>query len=472
MQDKKISKTEITVSQSDRPSPWRITLAVASKRKGSGFSTLPLLYGFAAVIAIGTLLLMLPVSSQTHEFTPTLTALFTSTSAVCVTGLVVVDTGTYWSFFGQAVILVLFQFGGLGFMTSATALLLVLGRRIGLRQRMLLSEALSLRGTGGLVRLVKWIILFTFIAEGAGVLVLFVRFVGHAPLPTALWQAIFHSVSAFTNAGFDLFGNFKSITGFQQDAPVLLTIAVLVILGGISFPVIMDTIKARRFSKLTLNSKIVLTTTAILLSIGTVFYLIAESGNPATLGPLSLPYKLLNAFFHAVTPRSAGFSTISVGAMRYYSLFFTMVLMFIGGATASGAGGIKVSTLGLLIITVISTIRGHAQPRAFGRELHVQQIYRALAIVIIYLLIVAIAIILLTITEDFDFLRVSFETVSAAGTVGLSMGITPMLSTAGRLIVTVLMFSGRLGPLTLAVSLLEREHSSRYHFPQEIVSLG
>ncbi len=470
MQDK--SKTQITVSQPDSPNPWKISLAVASKRKGGGFSTLPLLYGFAAVIAIGTLLLMLPIASQTHEFTPPLTALFTSTSAVCVTGLVVVDTGTYWSVFGQAVILILFQIGGLGFMTSATALLLVLGRRIGLRQRLLLSEALSLRGTGGLVRLVRRIILFTFVAEGAGVIVLFFRFIRRSSLPAALWQAVFHSVSAFNNAGFDIFGDFRSLSDFREDTPVLLTLAVLIILGGISFPVVMDTIRARRFGKLTLNSKIVLTTTAILLSGGTVFYLIAEAGNPATLGPLSLPYRLLNAFFHAVTPRSAGFSTVNVGAMMEYSLFFTMVLMFIGGATASGAGGIKVSTLGLLVITVVSTIRGYEHPRAFGRELHIQQIYRALAIVIIYLLIVVVAIISLSMTENFDFLPVTFEAVSAAGTVGLSMGITPMLSTAGRLIITVLMFAGRLGPLTLAVSLLEHERSSSYRVPQEMVSLG
>lgn len=451
--------------------PWRIPLIATERPRGS-FSTRTLAYGFAGVIGLGTLLLMLPISSQIREFTSPVNAIFTATSATCVTGLVVVDTGTYWSFFGQTVILVMIQIGGFGFMTGATALLSVLGHRIGLRERLLVSESLSLKGPGGMVRIVRRMFLFTALAEGTGTIIFFLRFAGDYPPLTALWRAVFLSISAFNNAGFDIFGGFRSLSDFRGDALVLLATASLFILGGISFVVVMDIFKVRHWDGLSLNSKLVLTTTAVLLGGGMLIILLVEFSNPTTLGALSLPQKLLNAFFHAATPRTAGFNSLSVSAMRSYTVFFTILLMFIGGASGATAGGVKVNTIGILSATIVSTIRGKENAGAFGREFHIQQIYRALAVVMLSLGLVVSTVFLLGITEKFSFFTLVFEAVSAFGTVGLTTGITPELSVAGRLIITLLMFAGRLGPLTLVLSLLQRQQAGLYRYPRETISIG
>lgn len=451
---------------------WRITVAAITRPRASGFSTRTLVYGFAGVIAIGTLFLMLPVASSTGKPTSPMNALFTATSATCVTGLVVVDTGTYWSFFGQLVILLMMQIGGFGFMTGATALISMLGRRIGLTQRLLVSESLSLGGPGGMVRMVRRMAIFTALAEGTGAVIFFLCFLTRSSPLFALWQAIFHTVSTFNNAGFDVFGNFKSLTDFQQNVPVLLTTAVLFILGGIGFAVVMDVCKARGWDRLTLNSKLVLAASAILLTGGTVIYLAAEYFNPGTLGSMNFPAKLLNAFFQSATTRTAGFNSVNVSALLDCSLFFTILLMFIGGASGSTAGGIKVNTFGLLAATVFSTIQGREHAGAFGREFRTEQIYRALAVFLLALGVVVTAVLSLNVTEKFNFLSLLFEAVSALGNVGLDMGITPGLSTAGQMLITILMFAGRLGPLTLVMSLRQRQHSALYHYPEETISIG
>ncbi len=467
-----ITKSKDGISQVAQGKTWQISLAIATRPRGGGLSTRTLVYGFAAVIGLGTLLLMLPASSRTHQFTPPLNALFTATSATCVTGLVVLDTGTYWSLFGQVVIIAMIQIGGFGFMAGATAILSMFGRRIGLRERLLVSESLSLEGPGGMVRLVRRMALFTVLAEGTGALVFFLRFaMGNPPL-TALWRAVFHAISSFNNAGFDIFGNFHSLIDFQRDAAVLLTTAALFILGGISFVVVMDVYRMRRWDRLSLNSKIVLATTAVLVAGGTLVILLAEFYNPATLGALTLPEKLLNAFFHSATTRTAGFNSINVSAMLNYTLFFTMLLMFVGGATGSTAGGIKVNTIGVLFATILSSIKGREHAGAFGREFPIQQIYRAAVVAIISLGLVASAIFLLSITEGFNFLSIIFEAVSAFGTVGLTTGITPVLSMAGRILLMTLMFAGRLGPLTLVLALRQRQQPSLYRYPQETISIG
>lgn len=456
-----------------RVRPWQIALPAIPRPRAPGISMMVLPYGFVAVIVLGMILLMLPVASKSGEFTSPINALFTATSAVCVTGLAVVDTGTYWSSFGQGVILALIQIGGLGFMTSATIFLLVLGRRIGIKERYLIGQSLGLQRLGGMVRLVRRIVIFTIIVEAIGAFIFYVHFSVDNPAGIAGWRAVFQAVSAFNNCGFDIFGNFRSLTGYQTDALVILTTAGLIILGGISFVVVADVIRVRRFGRFSLDTKIVLVTTFALLSLGLLVILFTEYSNPETLGPLSLPYKILNAFFHSVTPRTAGFATIHVGSMATYSLFFTMLLMFVGGAAGSTAGGIKVNTFGMLIATIWSSIRGKEHAGAFGREFVSQQINRALTLVMLALTLIAVVVFLLTITDEkFGFLNLLFETFSAFGTVGLSTGITPELSIAGKLIITATMFIGRLGPLILVLSLAERQQPSTYRYPQDEVRIG
>ena len=434
---------------------------------------MPLIYGFAGMIALGAVLLMLPISSENGQFTSPVNALFTATSATCVTGLVVVDTGTYWSHFGQGVILFLIQVGGLGFMASATLLLLAFGRKIGLRGRWLISQSLGLERLGGMVRLIRRIAIFTLVIECLGAIIFFIAFRTEQPLGTAIWRSVFTSVSAFNNCGMDIFGNFRSLVGYQNNALVILTTAGLIIFGGISFFVVADVIKVRRFHRLLLDSKVVLITTLGLLALGVLVLLATEYSNGDTLGPLSVPGKVLNAFFHSVVPRTAGFNSIDVSHMADYSLFFTILLMFVGGAAGSTAGGIKVNTFGMLVATIWSVLRGKEHAGAFGKEFTSQHIYRALALVMLSLTLVAITVFVLKITDEkFGFLNLLFETTSAFGTVGLSTGITPDLSIPGRLIITGMMFIGRLGPLLLVLSLTQRQQPAIYRYPQDTVRIG
>lgn len=451
---------------------WRDTLPSVPKPKIGGMSTMVLVYGFIIIIALGALLLILPVSSRTGQFTSPVDALFTATSAVCVTGLVIFDTATYWSPFGQGVILVLIQIGGLGFMVSTTLLLLVLVRKIGLRERFLIGESMGLSKLGGMVNLVRKIALFTLVAEVCGAMLLYLRFSTQYTSGTALWKAVFTSVSAFNNAGFDIFGDFKSLIDYQTDYLVILVIAALIFLGGLSFLVVADVGKVRGLSRLSLDSKLVLSATAFLLILGTMVFLATEFSDPGTMGSLSLPDKILNAFFQSVTARTAGFATVNMANVADYALFFTMILMFIGGAAGSTAGGIKVNTFAMIIAVMWSAVRGREYAGAFGREFTTQQVYRVLTLVGLSLGLLAVIVFLLTITESLGFIQLLFETVSAFGTVGLTAGITPALSIAGRLIIVVTMFLGRVGILALALSLLQRQRTSTYRYPKEIIRIG
>jgi len=455
-----------------RVRPWRVLLPVIPKSKSSVPRSIILVYGFIGLIAIGTILLMLPISSKSGHFTSFVDALFTSTSAVCVTGLVVVDTGDYWNLFGQVVVMLLIQLGGFGFMTSATLFLLAFGRRIGLRERLLIEESMGLQKMGGLVNIIKRMAIFTILIEAIGVVIFFIRFIPENSFWTASWKAIFHSVSAFNNAGFDIFGNFQSLSGYSADPLMILVTAVLIILGGISFLVVANIFEVKRLRKLSLDSKLVLSTTLSLLVLGAIIVLLTEINDPDTLGAMTLPQKVLNAFFQSVTARTAGFSTVNVANIADYALFFTMLLMFIGGASGSTAGGIKVNTFGMLTATVWSTIRGRERAGVFGREFVPQQIHRALTVVLLSIGLLAIVVFLLTVTEEFRFLDLLFETISAFGTVGLSTGVTPGLSTVGRLIITVTMFVGRLGPLTLMLALIQRQHPATYRYPEEAIRIG
>ena len=435
-------------------------------------SPLSLLYVFGALIVTGGAILTLPACAASGARTGFLDALFTSASAVCVTGLVVVDTGTHWAPLGQAVVLLLIQVGGFGFMASATLLLLAFGRRIGLRERLLIGETIGATHPGGLVSLIRKMALFAIIAEVLGALVLFARYASSLGVTRGAWFAVFHSVSAFNNAGFDIYGDFASLTTQPNDPVVVFTILVLLVVGGLSFVALANIASKRRVSRLSLDTRLVLTTSGLLMLAGTMVYLLAESGNPETMGAMTLPQKLLSALFQSATPRTAGFTTVNIGAMHDYTLLFTMFLMFVGGAAGSTAGGIKVNTFGLLVATVVSTLRGREQAEAFGRRFNMNHVFRALAVVLLALTFVSIAIVVLTYTEDVDALPVAFEAVSAFGTVGLSTGITPGLSEAGRIVIIVTMFVGRLGPLYVALALVQRQRPKDYRYPVESVRIG
>jgi trk system potassium uptake protein len=455
-----------------RMTPIRFTISIIRPRKPTSISLLTLVYGFAILIAVGTVLLMLPLASNDGQWTSFVNCLFTATSAVCITGLVVVDTLDHWSFFGQLIIMLLIQFGGLGIMTSATILIMAAGRRIGLGGRILIRESAGVSGIGGIVRLTRNIVFFTLIAEAIGTIIFFLRFSNEYELPMSVWVSVFQTVSAFNNAGFDIFGGFRSLSGYSADYLVLLTTAGLIILGGISFVVINNVYKSRGLHHSSIDTKLVLLITAILLASGTIVILATEYKNPGTLGALPLPAKIVNAFFQSVTSRTAGFSSFNTGALATYSLFFTMILMFIGGSSGSTAGGIKVNTVGLIIATIWGTIRGKEHPEAFGREFPVQQIFRAMTLLVISLGIIALIFFVLSVTEQFPSLNILFETVSALGTVGLSTGITPGLSTIGKIVIIFTMFIGRLGPLTLTLALTRAQRISKYHYPQDSIRIG
>ncbi|MCL6634904.1 MAG: TrkH family potassium uptake protein [Peptococcaceae bacterium] len=399
-----------------------------------------------------------------------LTALFTATSAVCVTGLVVVDTGTHWSLAGQIIILVLIQVGGLGFMTMATLFSILMGRRINLRERLLIKEALNQINVEGVVRLARYVLFFTFGTELLFALVLGVRWAADLGWWRGMWFGLFHAVSAFNNAGFDLFGGFKSLTGYAEDAVVTLSITTLIILGGIGFSVIADIYRTRKWRKLSLHSKLVLLVTAILLVAGMVLILLLEWSN--TLAGLSPAGKFLAAWFQSVTPRTAGYNTLDIAALHGSTQFLLIVLMFIGASPGSTGGGIKTATFGVLSLAVLSQVAGREDAEIFGRRIPKIQIYKSLAIMFMAVALVMTIAFLLEITEEADFLKVLFETVSAFGTVGLTMGLTPELTTAGRLLIITTMFLGRLGPLTVAFALAQRRKRALIRFPEENIIVG
>lgn len=424
------------------------------------------------MIGVGTVLLMLPASHANGEWTPILDAALSAVSAACVTGLVVVDTGTYWSAFGQVVIVALVQVGGFGFMIFSTFLLRLAGRQTSLRERLLLSESLGGGAFGSALGLARRVLLFTLIVEGSGALVLTLAFLESQPPATALWWGIFHSITAFNNAGFDLTGGFQSMVPYQDAPGVLLALSALVILGGISYSVMEDVLRRRGFQRLTLDSKLVLVTTPGLLVGGTLLLLFTERANGGTFAPMSAAGQLLNAFFQSTVARTAGFNSVDLAAMTDGGLLVLIGLMMIGGAAGSTAGGIKVQTLGILLSATVSAIRGLPDVVAFERRVPVPDILRAIAVTVLAFALVFLATFLFGLTSVQPFLRELFEVVSAFATVGMSTGLTGESSAGGRPILMVLMFVGRLGPLTLAVALAEREQRSPLRWPAETVRIG
>lgn len=433
-----------------------------------------LVAGFAGLILIGALFLTLPVAARSGQPTPFLTALFTATSAVCVTGLVVVDTGTHYTVFGQLVILALIQMGGLGIMTMTTLFALVVGKKINLRERLIMQEALNALSLEGVVRLTRNIISMTLLIEGLGAIVLSIRFAYDLGWVKGIYFGFFHSISAFCNAGFDLFGPvygpFSSLTHYVEDPVVSLTIPTLIILGGLGFFVLGDVARNRRFSRLSLHSKMAIAITALLILVGTALIWLLESKN--AIESLSLLGSVLSAFFQAVTPRTAGYNTLDISALTQATQFLVLILMFIGASPGGTGGGIKTTTFGTLVVGAWSVVVGKTDAEIFGRRLPSDAIFKSLAISLWAASLVTAVTMILTFTEQADFLMVLFETVSAFGTVGLTMGLTPRLSDIGRVLIIFTMFAGRVGPLTVMLAIWQRQQAGKFRYPEEKIIVG
>jgi trk system potassium uptake protein TrkH len=429
--------------------------------------------GFGVAVAIGTGLLWLPVATTSGERAQFVDALFTATSAVCVTGLVTVDTGTYWSAFGQIVILLLIQAGGLGIMTLATLFTVLVSRRLGLRARFLAQAETRSLGLRDVRRVVRNIVLFSLVSEAVVAVVLTARFaLGHGePAGTAVYHGVFHAISAFNNAGFSL--NSDSLMRYVADPWVSLTVCVAVIVGGLGFPVVFELLREwRRPGRWSVMTRITVVLTGALLLTGTVLFTTAESRNPETLGALSGPARLLAGFFASVNTRTAGFNTVDIGAMRTESLFASDILMFIGGGSAGTAGGIKVTTFGLLAFVIWAEMRGETRVNVGRRRIPESNQRQALAIALLGIGAVAGTTFALLALTPHSLDRVLFEAVSAFGTVGLSTGITADLPPVADLLLVVLMFMGRIGPLTLASALALRERTRRFELPEERTIVG
>lgn len=429
--------------------------------------------GFLAVIASGTVALMLPWSTQADEQTSLLQAAFTATSAVCVTGLAVVDTGTHWSGLGQLVILVLVQVGGLGFMTVSSLLVLLVSRRLGLRRRLVTNTERESLSLGDLREVLIGVGIITLTVQLAVAAVLSAEFWWRHGMPadTAVWGGVFHSVTAFNNAGFSLYRD--NLMGFSADWFVLVPVMAAVIIGGLGFPVLVDLHRERgRWRRLSMHSKVTLSGTAALLVLGIVLLCTLEWRNPGTLGPMPVGDKMLNGTFAAVTPRTAGFNSIDVAAMRPESLLATIGLMFVGAGSAGTSGGIKVSTFAILALIIWSQLRGDSDVNGFHRRIPESTQRRAMTVALLAIALVVTATGILLVSAETGIGDALFETVSAFGTVGLSTGITPTLPAVDQVALMALMLIGRVGPVTLGAALVLRARPSRYRLPEEGPLIG
>ena len=423
--------------------------------------------GFLSMILLGTALLHLPMATKSGESLGLFDSLFTATSAVCVTGLVAVDTGTTFSSFGQAVLLVLIQVGGLGFMVFATMLMGLLGRKLSIRGRLLIRESMNGFTLSGLGRLAGLYLVLALGIELAGMLTLSIRFVPIYGMRRGLWFATFHAISAFCNAGFDLFGSFQSLTAFSADPLVLLTVALLIVLGGLGFTVLLEVLRNREGWKgLSLHTRIVLTATAGLLVIGTVFFSLAEQKN----------MNALNAFFQSVTLRTAGFNSVDLAVMKDGSKLLGSFLMMVGASPASTGGGVKTTTVAALALLLLSVVKGEGEVNVSHRRLSGDTVRRALAVAALFLSVLLLGTLAIALIEDgrFSLADVLFECSSAMGTVGVSAIGTPNLSAASRTLLMPMMFLGRVGPLTLAVGVARRQGKVRSlsKYPEEKIMIG
>lgn len=457
-----------------------------SGKKGPGVSTTRLIAGsFLLAILVGALLLMLPFSSAEGGFTHPVDALFTATTSICVTGLVTVVTATHWSIAGKLIIMCLAQLGGLGIITAITMLLILLGRKITLKERMLISEAYNLGELKGMVFLVRRIVVGTLLVEMAGFLLYAIVFVPEYGLGNGLFCALFNSVSAFCNAGMDILGT-ESLMPYVSNPLVNLTTMLLIVLGSLGFPVWWDILDSwrqgkkkelpvwKRFQKLKLHSKVVLFMTAFLILIPGVLFFLFEYHNPGTMGKLSLAGKMQASLFQSITTRTAGFASVDQGQLTNASSLLTLILMFIGGSPAGTAGGMKTTTIAVLLCTVLCMARGRNSTTLFHRRVSPDNIRSALCVVVLGFVTLVISCMCLMAAEKFSFLDILFEVMSALGTAGLSRGITGDLCVFSKLVLIATMYIGRIGPITMVVAILRRgqRNNVKYALPEGNVIVG
>lgn len=449
-----------------------------SKSSRLGFNPARIIVlGFFSVIIIGALLLALPVSSRSGAPVPFITALFTSTSAACVTGLVTVNTYETWSVFGRVVILSLIQVGGLGFMSIMTIFFFLTNKKIDLSQRLLIVQSLNLKDIKGVVKLVRHVLIGTLFFELTGAIILWIRFAPIYGVWDALGMGVFHSVSAFCNAGFDLLGEQSGITSsafFAGDKIALLTVTFLVIIGGLGFFVWEDIWKNRRFKKLHLHSKLVLVITLILITFGMIYFYIAERTNPDTIGKMSFTDAAMASLFQSAMTRSGGFSMVNQSSLTGVSKMLTIILMFIGGSAGSTAGGIKNTTAGILFLSAVNSLRGKSKTSAFGRTIPSPQIISALSIMLTVMVACVTGTAAISIIQrDIPFFGVLFETMSAIAICGLSHDTTPLLAPASQVIIILFMFFGRVGIMTLGMAaVLNRGNKEKTKYPDTWIMMG
>ena len=429
-----------------------------------------ILLGFFALILCGACLLCLPAASADGQGVPFLNALFTSTSAACVTGLVVYDTATQWSMFGRIVILVLIQIGGLGVVTAFIATMLLTGKRIGLMQRIAMQDAVSAPQLGGIVRFTSFFLKATVVIEAAGTVLLAPVFIRDFGFVKGMGHALFHSVSAFCNAGFDLMGvraPFSSLTGYASDFWITSVISLLIIIGGAGFFTWGDLLENRfRFKGLRLQTKLILTTTAVLLTVPFIYFFVLEfAGMP-------LKERFLLSAFQTVTPRTAGFNTADYGAMTEGSLLVTVILMMIGGAPGSTAGGIKITTIAVIFLSARTYMKGREHTNAFRRRIETDAIHNAYTLFVLYLMLLVAGTIALSEAEDLPIMPAMFECASALGTVGLTTGITPGLTIFSKIILIFFMYFGRVGGLTLTYAMVSLTRKENSRLPAEKLTVG
>lgn len=446
--------------------------------------------GFIFLILIGTFLLLLPISSTEGSNVSITDALFTCTSAVCVTGLSVVNTLSHWTFFGKMVILLLIQIGGIGFMTIVTSVLIALGKKITLKERVLMKESFNLESFQGMVMFTKKIIKGTFICELIGAILLSTRFIPDYGFAEGIFNSLFHSVSAFCNAGFDIIGE-NSLAPYANDLMVNIVLSLLIITGGLGFIVWVDLLKLfksirtkganikNKIQMLSLHTKLVLSITLTLIVVGWIFFFLVEFNNPNTYGNMNFGEKLLTSFFQSVTLRTAGFATVNQSDLSYASKLMSIIFMAIGGSSGSTAGGIKTVTFGVILMSVISTVRGRDSICAYKKSISMATLQKALTVTVMMIILILFSTVILSISEqymghNYEFLDIFYEVTSAAATVGLSTGITPYLSLFGKLIICFVMFMGRLGPVTVAVAISSKQSKNEnlIHYPEDKIFVG
>ena len=427
--------------------------------------------GFFLVITVGSILLFLPFSSKNFKFTNFLDCLFISTSSVCVTGLSTINITNQFNAFGKIIIMLLIQIGGLGFMTMATMVAMILGEKITLKNRLIIQEQMGSTKLSGMVKLIRYVMLSTFLIEGLGAVLLSFTFIPKYGVK-GIFYSIFHSVSAFCNAGFDILGT-NSLESFNTNSYLLLIISVLIILGGLGFNVYIDISKYKlNFKKYSLHSKIVVVMTIGLLLFGTIVFFILENHNVKTLRNLNFVDKVTNSFFQSVTTRTAGFASLSQTGLTESSTILSIFLMFVGGSPASTAGGIKTTTIFLLIVTTISFVQNNDEIEVFSRRISFSIVKRAIGIFVISIILVNSVVFVLSLIEDYSFIDLLFETVSAFATVGLTKDLTPHLKDITKMIIIILMFIGRVGPLTIIFSFYNKVNKKKFKYSNGNVIIG